>query len=323
MPPHSPLQLPFVCITRPPGMVSPPPVTVVPAATANGTDVLVAASAVPRLLAASATRRATAALKTAALVLGVRPGLTVPGRSRRLAAEDAAIDSASALDDGTAGAAGRRLTGQLTAPPGSVVAGGNATGAMGGAGGRFQLLTGNFTWQAAETACRAVGGHLATFDDYRQQLLVETTYIGLVSRCCWFPAADVCTLKPFKARVASPLTAGALHLQGYLFPAHHKTYWTGLYSNTTAGGGRWGWIYPAAAGSTGMLTPSSYSHWGSPVPDYLNLPPEPNNLFPPEQCCAANASEAYWPGDAWGWADAGCTQRMPAMCRLMPPGQFR
>ncbi len=185
-----PPQLPFVCITRPPGMASPPPLTVVPAATANGTDVLVAGGAVPRLLAASATRRATAALRTAALILGARPGLTVLGRSRRLAADDLADGGAVALNSETPTAAGRRLAGQLTAPPG-VVVGGNATSAMGGAGGRFQLLTGNFTWQAAETACRAVGGHLATYDDYRQQLLVESSYTGLVRRLwrCWRSAA--------------------------------------------------------------------------------------------------------------------------------------
>ncbi len=111
-------------------------------------------------------------------------------------------------------------------------------------------------------------------------------------------------------------------LQGYLFPAHHITYWTGLYTNTTASGGTWGWVYPAAAGRSNLLQPSSYSRWGVPQPEYLGLPPEPNNLQPPEQCAAANASEAYWPGDAWAWADAGCNTKMAAMCRIMPPGLF-
>jgi hypothetical protein len=111
-------------------------------------------------------------------------------------------------------------------------------------------------------------------------------------------------------------------LQGYLFPSYHITYWTGLYSNGTAPSRDWGWIYPPPNGRSGLLQPSSYSRWGLPQPEDLGLPPEPNNLNPPEQCAAANASEAYWPGDAWAWADANCNARMVAMCRIMPPGLF-
>jgi hypothetical protein len=180
-------QLPFVCVTRPPGATAPPPVTVLPAAAANGTDVLVAASAaVPKLLAAAASRRASAALRAAAAVLAARPALVVQGQGQgqgRQLANDASDAFAAAAGVGgltAPSAAGRRLTAQLAAPPGAAAGGGGATGGMGGAGARFQLLTGNFTWQAAEAACRAAGGHLATFDDYRQQLLVEATYTGLV-----------------------------------------------------------------------------------------------------------------------------------------------
>lgn len=72
---------------------------------------------------------------------------------------------------------GRHLA-ALQGPPGAELAGDAA--AAGGAGGTFVLLTGNFSWQAGQVACKAVGGHLAKYDDYRQQLLVEQTYITMV-----------------------------------------------------------------------------------------------------------------------------------------------
>jgi hypothetical protein len=76
-------------------------------------------------------------------------------------------------------------------------------------------------------------------------------------------------------------------------------------------------VWPTFTWLTGRpVNGSSYVHWG-----YLYRPgshPEPNNVFPPEDCAGANASVAW--GGAWGWADARCTLRAPFICELPPPG---
>jgi hypothetical protein len=231
-PPARPPQLPYLCITRPPGAVTPPPITIMPAAVSNGTDVIVAASPASRLLAAAAVRKASAA---AALAVAASPrASSSQGTRRRLAAgitapaaaaaavlqgcDHAATCSQQGSDDEllsmtdpsdlirqlTAGAdpqsmypdasvatpdqteegvliKGRQLA-ALQGPPGAELAGDAA--AAGGAGGTFRLLTGNFSWQAGQAACKAAGGHLAKYDDYRQQLLVEQTYINMVGGGC-------------------------------------------------------------------------------------------------------------------------------------------
>jgi hypothetical protein len=47
---------------------------------------------------------------------------------------------------------------------------------------------------------------------------------------------------------------------------------------------------------------------------------EPNNIYPPENCVGANMSESF--DGAWGWSDTRCSQRWPALCRVVPPGQW-
>jgi hypothetical protein len=37
--------------------------------------------------------------------------------------------------------------------------------------------------------------------------------------------------------------------------------------------------------------------------------------FPPENCAAANYSEAY--EGAWGWADSQCGVKLPYMCKIL------
>jgi hypothetical protein len=49
-----------------------------------------------------------------------------------------------------------------------------------------------------------------------------------------------------------------------------------------------------------------YAHWGGG---------EPDNATGSEVCAVASFTQAY--GGAWGWADAGCNQGLPFMCRLL------
>jgi hypothetical protein len=54
---------------------------------------------------------------------------------------------------------------------------------------------------------------------------------------------------------------------------------------------------------------AAYKHWGTPA----TAPREPNNIFRPENCGGANASQVY--GNAWGWADFMCSSEFVYMCR--------
>ena len=62
-----------------------------------------------------------------------------------------------------------------------------------------------------------------------------------------------------------------------------------------------------------VRTNSSYTHWGILKPQNKQ---EPNQFTGPEMCAVANATQVF--ALAWGWADIGCDNRFPAMCRLLP-----
>ena len=91
---------------------------------------------------------------------------------------------------------------------------------------------------------------------------------------------------------------------GSLMPGFHSFYWLGLAATT----------WPKFAWTDGTLGPNSttYGHWGYYMPQNII---EPNNLFPPELCAGANASQTY--DQAWGWSDTGCSVVAPFVCRRL------
>jgi hypothetical protein len=66
--------------------------------------------------------------------------------------------------------------------------------------------------------------------------------------------------------------------------------------------------------SGAVLKSGAYQHWGRYGPGQH---PEPNNVFPPEDCAGANASQAY--DGSWGWSDEDCATRAPFVCEVAPP----
>ncbi len=91
---------------------------------------------------------------------------------------------------------------------------------------------------------------------------------------------------------------------GSLMPGFHSFYWLGLAAAT----------WPRFAWTDGTPGPNTttYNHWGYYMPQNII---EPNNLFPPELCAGANASQAY--DRAWGWADTSCATSAPFVCRRL------
>jgi hypothetical protein len=112
--------------------------------------------------------------------------------------------------------------------------------------------------------------------------------------------------------IAQPAAMHAIHSllppppQGALIPEFHQSYWMGLRST-----GPWPnftWVDPYARGPS----EDNYQHWGKGAGE--ELPPEPNNFDPPENCGLGNYSQSF---DAvWGWGDAGCMQRHIFMCKI-------
>jgi hypothetical protein len=75
--------------------------------------------------------------------------------------------------------------------------------------------------------------------------------------------------------------------------------------------------WPTFSWLTGKaLDGSSYLHWGTYFTPGSH--PEPNNIFPPEDCAGANGTTAF--GGAFGWADVRCTLAAPFICEVPPPG---
>jgi hypothetical protein len=93
-------------------------------------------------------------------------------------------------------------------------------------------------------------------------------------------------------------------LQGRTAP----TYWMGLRVYTFDFWPNFTWVNGRSLGG------SAYEHWGIFKAGYHM---EPNNVFPPEDCAAANFSQLY--DKAWGWSDARCSDAMPFICEVPPP----
>ena len=94
--------------------------------------------------------------------------------------------------------------------------------------------------------------------------------------------------------------------KGLLFPAYHKAYWFGLYTDARAWKTTWKYtdLSPFAYSS-------SYANWGISAPEGLTAP---NNISGQEFCGAANASEAT--NAKWGWEDYNCLASLPFMCEI-------
>jgi hypothetical protein len=86
-------------------------------------------------------------------------------------------------------------------------------------------------------------------------------------------------------------------------------YWIGLYIAPYTDWPNFRWL-------NGLPGPNNwtYSHWGTYKPG-THL--EPNNVFPPELCSGANATETF--GGAWGWGDENCDRMFPFICEVVPP----
>ncbi len=141
-----------------------------------------------------------------------------------------------------------------------------------------------------------------------------------------------------------PCTAPAA-AQGALIPDFHVNYWMGLKNNLAWPNFTWTdpfavrrpaeVAHPATAAAWAeadapcrrplhlprrkpptllQIGPnaSTYLHWGKG--DGLDVPEEPNNLEPPEDCTVGNYSQSF--DSVWGWADAGCRQRFVFMCKI-------
>jgi hypothetical protein len=92
-------------------------------------------------------------------------------------------------------------------------------------------------------------------------------------------------------------------------PAFHKNYWMGL--RKPSSNDPFAWFDPYAPPLTNT---SAYRHWGEFVSSGVNNS-EPNNLRPPENCAAANWTEAY--DGSWGWADTRCTFNFTYICKVI------
>jgi hypothetical protein len=97
--------------------------------------------------------------------------------------------------------------------------------------------------------------------------------------------------------------------RGIIEQDSHPFYWMGLYIAPYNEWPNFKWL-------NGMIGPNNwtYNHWGTFEPG-THL--EPNDIYPPELCAGANATETY--GGAFGWADENCMRPLPFICEVVPP----
>jgi hypothetical protein len=108
---------------------------------------------------------------------------------------------------------------------------------------------------------------------------------------------------------------------GVLMPEYDPLYWIGL-NTTDRSEPDWKWVDPA------LGRPGAYRHWGTFLYGDGTPEAEPNNVFDPESCVAANFTEAYTESpkpdakvNPFGWADTNCNKSLTFMCRVATPGQ--
>jgi hypothetical protein len=97
---------------------------------------------------------------------------------------------------------------------------------------------------------------------------------------------------------------------GDLLPTFTPSYWIGLSStNGTWPSFRWLDDAPPPTGS-------AYQHWGVDLYDGSSEPNSQGN------CVVANYSQSADSPATFGWSDTRCNQKLPFMCRRMPPGAY-
>jgi hypothetical protein len=94
--------------------------------------------------------------------------------------------------------------------------------------------------------------------------------------------------------------------RGVIGPSH-PAYWMGLRVKTFDFWPNFTWANGRPLGN------GAYEHWGIFKAGYHM---EPNNVFPPEDCVAANHTQLY--DKAWGWSDARCGMALPFICEVPP-----
>jgi hypothetical protein len=112
--------------------------------------------------------------------------------------------------------------------------------------------------------------------------------------CCWWAA----------------LPTSSAHAAGGLLPGYHTFYWLGL---TTESWPVFHWTDQSPMNGSIL----EQGHWGYFMPQNIR---EPNNIYLNEDCVGANLTQVY--DGAWGWSDTQCSQRWPALCRIVPPNQW-
>jgi hypothetical protein len=140
------------------------------------------------------------------------------------------------------------------------------------------------------------------------------TYVYNSSRMRFYDAANTCRqhLGGYLVMYLSAARQYEIEMvfrQRYVLrPEMDPFYWIGLAVKKFD-------FWPAFSWSSGSpLGARAYSHWGRYGPGQH---PEPNNVFPPEDCAVANYTQAY--DGTWGWSDEDCEMEAPFMCEVPLP----
>jgi hypothetical protein len=143
--------------------------------------------------------------------------------------------------------------------------------------------------------------------------LTRSTYTFNPNRLIFNAAADVCAraggyLVYYPSLAVQQEVEAFFTRQGFI--SSSSFYWIGARVSFLD-------VWPTFTWLTGKaLDNSSYLHWG--VYYKPGSHPEPNNIFPPEDCAGANGTAAW--GGAFGWTDVRCTLTAPFICEVPPPG---
>lgn len=213
-------------------------------------------------------------------------------------------------------------------------------------GAKYTLYTNMVNASTARRTCNEQGAHLAVYSGLLEQAAVEAYYMDqvgclqlslqvacaarLVTLCSWWrgaaaggmhagglklqacahhalqsSAAPAVAPTPASWRVLTQPPPPPPAMQGWLIPLYHGSYWMGL-TAATPGAGNFRWADSSPGPGAGF-----YTHWGTDS----DGAPEPNNMFSPELCAAANSSQTYDNPEAWGWSDTRCNTKLPFICK--------